>query len=107
MNSQFEVILVFDDNNSISISFGQANCERGTLSNVWGIKRGKKNTPTNGANFHVELAEKVIAIFCVRGDVVLDPFVGLGTTAIACLNTDRQYIGFELDETYHKLSLER
>lgn len=107
MNSQFEVILVFDDNNSISRSFGQANFERGTLSNVWGIKRGKKYSTNHGATFPVELAEKVITNFCVEGGVVLDPFMGLGTTAIACLNTDRQYIGFELDETYHKLSLER
>ena len=42
-----------------------------------------------------------------EGDTIFDPFMGSGTTAIACLNTNRQYIGFELDETYHKLSLER
>ena len=42
----------------------------------------------------------------VEGNLVLDPFIVSGTTAIVCLNTDRQYIGFELDETYYKLSLE-
>lgn len=107
MNSQFEVILVFDDNNSISRSFGQANFERGTLSNVWGIKRGKQYSTNHGATFPVELAEKVIANFCVEGGVVLDPFIGLGTTAIACLNTDRQYIGFELDDEYFEIAKRR
>ena len=107
MNSQFEVILVFDDNNSISRSFKQANFERGTLSNVWGIKRGKKYSANHGATFPVELAEKVITNFCVEGGVVLDPFMGLGTTAISALNTDRKFIGFELDKEYCDIALER
>ena len=107
MNSQFEVILVFDDNNSISRGFGQANFERGTLSNVWGIKRGKKYSTNHGATFPVELAEKAITNFCVEGGVVLDPFIGLGTTAVACINTNRSYIGFELDKDYYEVSKKR
>lgn len=107
MNSQFEVILVFDDNNAIARRFRQANFERGTLSNVWRIKRGKKYSTDHGATFPVELAEKVIANFCCEGGVVLDPFIGLGTTAIACLNTDRQYIGIELDEQYVEIARRR
>ena len=107
MNSQFEVILVFDDTDSISRRFRQANFERGTLSNVWRIKRGKKYSTNHGATFPVELAEKVVTNFCVEGGIVLDPFMGLGTTAIACLNTGRQYIGFEIDEDYFRMATER
>ena len=55
----------------------------------------------------VDLIENFIRVASDENDVVLDPFMGSGTTAIACLNTGRQYIGFELDETYHKLALER
>ena len=55
----------------------------------------------------VELFEYLIKTYTKKGETVLDNCMGSGTTAIACLNTDRQYIGFELDETYHKLSLER
>ena len=54
-----------------------------------------------------ELFEYLIKTYTNEGDTVLDNCMGSGTTAIACLYTDRQYIGFELDETYHKLSLER
>ena len=56
---------------------------------------------------NVKLFEELIVDNTNENVIVFDPFMGSGTTAIACLNTDRQYIGFELDETYHKLSLER
>lgn len=55
----------------------------------------------------VALFEYLIKTYTNEGETVLDNCMGSGTTAVACLNTDRQYIGFELDETYHKLSLER
>ena len=41
------------------------------------------------------------------GDVVFDGFIGSGTTAIACINTNRNYIGFELDEEYDKVAEQR
>ena len=39
--------------------------------------------------------------------MVLDNCMGSGTTAIACINTDRNYLGFELDEEYHNIANER
>ena len=55
----------------------------------------------------VALFEWLVKTYTDEGETVLDNCMGSGTTAIACLNTDRQYIGFELDEEYHKLSVER
>src|SRR5699024_11970016 len=55
----------------------------------------------------VPLFEYLIKTYTNKGETVLDNCMGSGTTAIACLNIKRKYIGFELDETYHKLSLER
>ena len=40
-------------------------------------------------------------------DIILDPFMGSGSTGVACLNTDRNFIGIELDENYFKMSEER
>lgn len=40
-------------------------------------------------------------------DIVLDPFMGSGTTGVACLNTNRNFIGIELDETYFNISKQR
>jgi site-specific DNA-methyltransferase (adenine-specific) len=48
----------------------------------------------------VELCEYLIKTYTVEGDIVLDNCMGSGTTAIACINTNRNYIGFELDATY-------
>ena len=76
-------------------------------SNVWDITPGVGAVKGHPAQFPLSLAEDHLISWSNEGDVVLDPFMGSGTTAIACLNTDRQYIGFELDETYQKLSLER
>ena len=42
-----------------------------------------------------------------EGDLVLDPFMGSGTTGLACQNTNRNFIGFELDETYFNIAKER
>lgn len=53
------------------------------------------------------LMEDLVKTFSNQGDVVVDLTCGSGTTAIACLNTNRNYIGFELDETYFNLANER
>ncbi|WP_439332934.1 DNA methyltransferase [Staphylococcus pseudintermedius] len=42
-----------------------------------------------------------------EGETVLDNCIGSGTTAVACLNTKRNYIGFELDEEYYEVALKR
>lgn len=49
---------------------------------------------------------ELINILSNPGDLVLDPFSGIGTTAIAALHTGRKYLCFELDENYYKLALE-
>lgn len=43
----------------------------------------------------------------VEGDIVLDTFMGSGTTAVACINTKRNYIGFEIDENYYSIAINR
>ena len=56
--------------------------------------------------YPVKMCEDIISCF-ENAKTVLDPFVGSGTTAIACLNTNRNYIGFELDENYYNIATER
>lgn len=107
MNSQFEVILVFDRNNAISRKFDAAQFGRGTLSNVWTIKRGAKIDPSHGAVFPLELVSKAISAFCPAGGTVLDPFMGTGTTGVACLQSGRSFIGIELDSDYFAFATER
>ena len=63
-------------------------------------------------NFHptqkpVELFEYLIKTYTNEGGLVLDNCMGSGTTAIACINTNRNYIGFEIDEEYYRKSMDR
>ena len=67
---------------------------------------------TNGIKVHptqkpVELITKMIEDSSEPGDTVLDTFMGSGTTAVACMRTGRNYIGFEQDEKYHAIATQR
>lgn len=48
----------------------------------------------------VKMFEDLICASSNSGDIILDPFIGSGTTAIACMNTNRKFIGFEKDKKY-------
>lgn len=56
---------------------------------------------------NVELFEWLIQISSNEGDIVFDPFMGVGTTAVACNNTNRRYLGYEINNTYYSKCLER
>ena len=108
MNSQFEVILVFDRDNAISRMFDKkGNFDRGTLSNLWEIKRGKKITGSHGAVFPEELTDKIISNFSKENDVILDCFMGTGTTAVSSVKHNRSYIGFEISKDYIEIANKR
>lgn len=55
----------------------------------------------------LDIMEKIIRNSTREGQTVLDPFSGSGTTAIACYNNNRNFIGFELDKNYYDISLDR
>lgn len=55
----------------------------------------------------VSLIEYLVKVYSNEGDIILDNCIGSGTTALACLNTNRNYIGFELDKTYYSVANER
>jgi len=55
----------------------------------------------------VKLIERLINASTNEGDVVLDPFLGSGSTALACINLNRKYIGIEKEESYVKIAKER
>lgn len=73
---------------------------------IWNIRSVRANK-NHEAQFPVELAYRVIRLLTEEGDLVLDPFMGSGTTAIAALNSARDYIGFEKEPAYVKLANER
>ncbi len=109
MNSVFEYIIVFskDTNDSISRQFKESNFKRGTLNNVWNIKRKQSVSKEHSATFPEELIDKIIMNFTQENEIILDPFSGTGTTGVSCIKHNRKYIGIELLENYYNISIER
>ena len=67
---------------------------------TWYIRPESAKRIGHPAPFPVGLAERLIALYTYRDDVVLDPFMGSGTTAVAAVRRGRRWIGYELDPGY-------
>ena len=59
------------------------------------------------ATFPVSLIKPFILTTTEEKDIVFDPFMGSGTTAVACIELNRNYIGFEINKEYYDLSIRR
>ena len=70
---------------------------------IWYIDSVRKNDD-HEAKFPLELAQKVIMLYSDPGDLVLDPFMGSGTTAVAACSLNRRFIGIEKEEKYVQLA---
>ncbi len=74
---------------------------------VWELPSESANRVGHPAPFPVELPQRLIELYTYAGDLVLDPFMGSGTTAVAALRSGRHFVGFETDPGYVAASLER
>lgn len=70
---------------------------------VWEIPSVRRNDD-HPAKFPLELASRLIRIYSDKGDTILDPFMGSGTSAISAVSNGRRYVGFELHEKYAVLA---
>ena len=69
---------------------------------VGSIEKGLHPTQKN-----LGLMEWLVKIHSNENDLILDPFMGSGTTGVACINTNRKFIGIELDEKYFNIARNR
>ena len=76
-------------------------------TDVWEIPPASATRVGHPAPFPVELPKRLIELYTYKGDLVLDPFMGAGTTAVAAVRTDRRYVGFDTDASYITLAEER
>lgn len=102
--SQYEYILFFRKGKGKKIN----NCGTPDILNV----PNKKTKGEDGKNIHdtekpIQLMQILVENSSNELDVIYDPFMGVGATAIACVNTNRRFIGSELDEKYFNIAKQR
>lgn len=76
-------------------------------SDVWQIAkitsgegRSSKERTKHPAQFPIDLIERIVKGFSNPGDLILDPFIGSGSTALPCINEKRKILGFEINKEY-------
>ena len=77
------------------------------LADVWHFDRVVGKTQLHQNQKPIELIEQCVLKHSKENEIVFDGFIGSGTTAIACINTNRNYIGFELDKNYYDIANKR
>jgi modification methylase len=106
-----EYLLVFAKQSFSRPDKGKSDIERdefldGTLS-IWEIPPESAKRVGHPAPFPIELASRVISLYSYVGDVILDPFVGSGTTCVAAVEKGRHYVGYDIDPNYCLLAEKR
>lgn len=108
-----EYILVFSKK-----TFGRKNPENRENSiardefldftkSIWTFPAESAKKIGHPAPFPIELPYRLIQLYTFENEVVLDPFMGSGQTALAALKTNRQYVGYDIDQNYIELAEKR
>ena len=96
--------------------FGRARKGKSTMSaddfmqstlSVWELPPESAKRVGHPAPFPVELPRRFIGLYTYEGDLVLDPFMGSGTTAVAAVVTRRRWVGYETNQDYVAMALDR
>jgi site-specific DNA-methyltransferase (adenine-specific) len=74
---------------------------------IWTMNAESARRIGHPAPFPEELPYRLIQLYSFKNDIILDPFMGSGTTAISALKSDRKYIGFEISKEYIELAEKR
>ena len=74
---------------------------------VWTMSTESAKKVGHPAPFPIELPHRLIQLYTYKNDVILDPFMGSGSTAIAAIKSKRSYVGYEIDPAYVRLAQER
>ena len=102
--SQYEYILFFRKGKGKKIN----NCGTSDILSI----PNKKTKDKDGKNIHdtekpIELMEVLVNNSSQENEPVLDPFMGVGSTGLACIKNNRNFIGIEIDENYFNIAKER
>ncbi|TFG20306.1 MAG: site-specific DNA-methyltransferase [Promethearchaeota archaeon] len=107
-----EYILVFSKQNMKRPKLDRENSIKNEdfvqwSKSIWKFPTVSAKKVGHPAPFPIELPKRLIEFYTYEGDVILDPFVGSGSTAIAAKNLSRHYVGYEISREYVDLALKR
>lgn len=106
LNSEFEFIIVFS--NELGRKFQVANFDRGTQANVFRIPKNRgKFAISHNACFPDTLPLFIIQKFAKDGAIILDPFLGSGTTTAASKELGMNFIGIDVNQKYCEIAQRR
>jgi site-specific DNA-methyltransferase (adenine-specific) len=109
MNSKFEFIIIFSNDFPEKRKFTDGNFHGNFNNVITGKSASNENkwSDKHKAIFPLYLPETIIKQFTKEGDLICDPFMGLGTTAVAAKNLKRNYLGIELNPEYIEIANKR
>jgi site-specific DNA-methyltransferase (adenine-specific) len=76
-------------------------------TSIWAMQPESARRVGHPAPFPVELPRRLIELYTFEGDLVLDPFIGSGTTAVAAVHASRHFVGFDSDPSYIEMARAR
>jgi DNA modification methylase len=91
-----------DEIGANAVSFNPLGKNPGSVSDFWDVTT-KSSSDQHFASYNTDLIKKPILAGCPEGGVIYDPFMGTGTTAIAALRSNRNFIGSEMSTEYIKI----
>jgi len=106
LNRATEFILIFGDG-SAGRYVHQAMFPRGEGEDIWRIGRDNEFFGTHRAVFPKKLVRKALSYYSKETDLILDPFMGVGTTAVVAEEMGRRWIGVEIEEKYCAVAKKR
>jgi len=107
LNSCYEMILILEGDKMAGRVIQNAKFKRGEMNNILRIGRGKKVIDGHSAVFPEKLVSELIKSFSEEGNLVYDPFMGSGTTAIVAHKLNRKWIGSEITDKYCDMATNR
>ena len=106
LNSSYELILILESDGAKGRVINNATFDRGSMQNIIRINR-EQHIDGHAATMPEKLADILIRSFSNKGDIVLDPFMGVGTTGKVAIANGRRYIGSEISSEYCDIANKR
>ena len=106
-----EYIIVGSKESFGRVRKGESTIERdefmAATTSIWSMATASAKRIGHPAPFPVELPQRLIELYTFTGDLVLDPFMGSGTTALAARDAGRHYVGYDTSQEYIELASKR